>query len=115
MAYYSFQKEKMIIVKSLNLGQSLLRLMQSIIFFFDNSGYASNEKFLWPSDWSNDYQLYDQINEVTFQILMNVLQKRTTAVLMLCVTTPKDRTPVHANLDILEMDGLAKVIALSVE
>ena len=40
---------------------------------------------------------------------MSVLKDHTTAVLMLCVTIPKDRTTVHANLDILEMDRLAKV------
>ena len=38
-------------------------------------------------------------------------QENTTAVLMLCVTIPRDRTTVHVNLDILGMDGLAKVAA----
>ena len=33
----------------------------------------------------------------------------TTAVPMLCVTIPRDRTTVHVNLDILEMDAFAKV------
>ena len=44
-----------------------------------------------------------------FQMLKNVPKDNTTAVLMLCATIPKDRTTAHANLDILEMDGLAKV------
>ena len=42
-------------------------------------------------------------------MLTNVPKDNTTAVLMLCATTPKDRTTAHANLDILEMDRLAKV------
>ena len=37
-------------------------------------------------------------------MLMNVPKESTTAVLMLCATIPKDRTTVHVNLDILEMD-----------
>ena len=37
-------------------------------------------------------------------MLTNVPKDNTTAVLMLCATIPKDRTAVHANLDILEMD-----------
>ena len=45
----------------------------------------------------------------SFQTLMSVLRNHKTAVLMLCVTIPKDRTTVHANLDILEMDRLAQV------
>ena len=40
---------------------------------------------------------------------MSVLKDHTNAVLMLCVTIPKDRTTVHVNLDILEMDALVKV------
>ena len=49
-----------------------------------------------------------------FQISTNVqLQKPTTATLMQYATIPWDRTPVHAKLDTLEMDGLAKVNALS--
>ena len=44
-----------------------------------------------------------------FQMMMSVLKGSTTAVLMLCVTIPKDRTTVYVNLDILEMDRLAKV------
>ena len=38
-------------------------------------------------------------------------QENTTAVLMLCVTIPRDRTTVHVNLNILGMDRLAKVAA----
>ena len=45
----------------------------------------------------------------SFQTLMSVLRNHTTAVLMLCVTIPKDRTTVHVNLDILEMNRLAQV------
>ena len=40
---------------------------------------------------------------------MSVLKDHTNAVLMLCVTIPKDRTTVHVNLDILVMDALVKV------
>ena len=40
---------------------------------------------------------------------MSVLKDHTNAVLMLCVTIPKDRTTVHVNLDILEMDCPALV------
>ena len=40
---------------------------------------------------------------------MSVLKDHTSAVLMLCATTPKDRTTVHVNLDILEMNRLAQV------
>ena len=40
---------------------------------------------------------------------MSVPKDHTTAVLMLCVKIPKDRTTVHVNLNILEMDRLAKV------
>ena len=39
----------------------------------------------------------------------NVPKDSTTAVLMLCATIRKDRTTVHANLDILEMDCPAQV------
>ena len=42
-------------------------------------------------------------------MLTSVLRESTTAVLMLCVTIPKDRTTVHVNLDILEMDCPAQV------
>ena len=42
-------------------------------------------------------------------MLTSVLRESITAVLMLCVTIPRDRTTAHANLDILEMDRLAKV------
>ena len=42
-------------------------------------------------------------------MLMNVPKDYTTAVLMLCVTIPRDRTTVHVNLDILEMDCPAQV------
>ena len=40
---------------------------------------------------------------------MSVLKDHTNAALMLYVTIPKDRTTVHVNLDILEMDALVKV------
>ena len=40
---------------------------------------------------------------------MNVLQENRTAVLMQSAIIPRDRTIVHVNLDILEMDGLAMV------
>ena len=40
---------------------------------------------------------------------MSVLQKQPSAVLMLCATIPRDRTTVHVNLNILEMDKHAKV------
>lgn len=42
-------------------------------------------------------------------MLMSVLQENTTAVLMQSAITPRDRTTVRVNLDILEMDGLVKV------
>ena len=38
-----------------------------------------------------------------------MLQEHTTAVLMLCATIPRDRSTVHVNLVILEMEELAKV------
>lgn len=38
-----------------------------------------------------------------------MLQEHTTAVLMLCATIPRDRTTVHVNLVILEMEELVKV------
>ena len=38
-----------------------------------------------------------------------MLQEHKTAVKMLFVTIPKVPITVHVNLDILEMDGLAKV------
>ena len=44
-----------------------------------------------------------------FQISMSVLQEHKTAVKMLFATIPKVPLNVHVNLDILEMDGLAKV------
>ena len=40
---------------------------------------------------------------------MSVLQEHKTAVKMLFATIPKVPLTVHVNLDILEMDGLAKV------
>ena len=40
---------------------------------------------------------------------MSVLQEHKTAVKMLFATIPKVPLNVHVNLDILEMDGLAKV------
>ena len=40
---------------------------------------------------------------------MSAHKKNTTAVLMLCAAIPRDHTTVHVNLDILEMDRLAKV------
>ena len=44
-----------------------------------------------------------------FQMLTSVLRAHIIVVMMLCATIPKDRTTVHVNLDILEMDGIAKV------
>ena len=44
-----------------------------------------------------------------FQISISVLQEHKTAVKMLFATIPKVPLTVHVNLDILEMDGLAKV------
>ena len=44
-----------------------------------------------------------------FQISVSVLQEHKTAVKMLFATIPKVPLTVHVNLDILEMDGLAKV------
>ena len=52
---------------------------------------------------------YVLIEEVSLQISTNVLQEHKTAVKMLFVTIPKVPITVHVNLDILEMDGLAKV------
>ena len=49
-----------------------------------------------------------------FQMLTNVPKDNTTAVLMLCATTAKDRTTVHVNLDILEMDCPAQVNVLHI-
>ena len=46
---------------------------------------------------------------IYFQTVTNMLQKSTTAVPMLFATIPKYRTIIHVNLDILVMDGLAKV------
>ena len=40
---------------------------------------------------------------------MSVLKDHTSVVLILCVTIPRDRTTVHVNLDILEMNRLAQV------
>ena len=40
-----------------------------------------------------------------------MLRESTTAVLMLCAAIPRDRTTVHVNLDILEMEGPAEVDA----
>ena len=40
---------------------------------------------------------------------MNVLQENRSAVLMQSAIIPRDRTTVHVNLDILEMDRLAMV------
>ena len=42
-------------------------------------------------------------------MLTNVPKDNTNAVLMLCATIRKDRTAVHASLDILEMDCPAQV------
>ena len=50
-----------------------------------------------------------ETNMIYFQTVTNMLQKSTTAVLMLFATIPKYRTIIHVNLDILVMDGLAKV------
>ena len=38
-------------------------------------------------------------------------QKNTAAVLMLCAAIPRDRTTVHVNLDILDMEGPVEVAA----
>ena len=38
-----------------------------------------------------------------------MLQEHTTAVLMLCAIIPGERTTVHVNMVILEMEELAKV------
>ena len=48
------------------------------------------------------------INMIRFQILTNVLQKIKTAVPMLFSKLPKYRTTVHVNLEIPEMEGIAK-------
>lgn len=40
---------------------------------------------------------------------MSVLNDHIAAVVMLCATILEDRTTVHANLGILEMDGIVKV------
>ena len=45
---------------------------------------------------------------IRFQILTNVLQKIKTAVPMLFSKLPKYRTTVHVNLEIPEMEGIAK-------
>ena len=58
--------------------------------------------------WSPEAQI-GFMNEFYFQILMNAHKKNTTAVLMLCATIPRDRSTVHVNLDILEMEGPAAV------
>ena len=49
------------------------------------------------------------IKEDYFQISMSVLQEHKAAVKMLFATIPMVLITVHVNLDILEMDGLAKV------
>ena len=48
-----------------------------------------------------------------FQTLTSVLRESTIAVLMVCATITRDRTTVHVNLDILEMDKHAKVTNFS--
>lgn len=50
-----------------------------------------------------------ETNMIYFQTVTNMLQKSTTAVPMLFAAIPKYRTIIHVNLDILVMDGLAKV------
>ena len=50
-----------------------------------------------------------ETNMIYFQTVTSMLQKSTTAVPMLFATIPKYRTIIHVNLDILVMDGLAKV------
>ena len=52
---------------------------------------------------------YVLIEEESLQISTNVLQEHKTEVKMLFVTIPKVPITVHVNLDILEMDGIAKV------
>ena len=49
------------------------------------------------------------IKEDYFQISMSVVQEHKAAVKMLFATIPMVLITVHVNLDILEMDGLAKV------
>ena len=46
---------------------------------------------------------------IIFQILTSVLQKHTTAVVMLCALIPRDHIPALVNLGSLEMGGYAKV------
>ena len=41
---------------------------------------------------------------------MNVLQKSTAAVLIMCATMLRAHTTVHVKLDTLGTDGLAKVV-----
>ena len=49
------------------------------------------------------------INDMHIQISTSVLQENTPVALMPFATIPRDRTTAHANLDISEMDELAKV------
>ena len=50
------------------------------------------------------------MNEFPFQKLTSAQKENTTAVLMPCATIPRNRTTVHVNLDILEMERHAQVI-----
>ena len=52
----------------------------------------------------------NKVNMAYFQMLTNVSQKSKTVVLMLCAVTWTDLTRVNVKLDILETDGLAKVM-----
>ena len=47
--------------------------------------------------------------DMHIQISTSVLQEHTTAVSMLFATISRDRTIVYVNLDIMEMELLAKV------
>lgn len=49
------------------------------------------------------------INDMHIKISTSVLQENTPVALMPSATIPRDRTTAHANLDISEMDELAKV------
>ena len=49
-----------------------------------------------------------EINMIWFQILTNVLQKSKTAVSIMFAKIQKYRTTVFVNLDIPEMEGIAK-------
>ena len=52
----------------------------------------------------------NKVNMAHFQMLTNVSQKSKTVVLMLCAAMWTDLTHVNVKLEILETDGLAKVM-----